>query len=332
MARPDPTSSLDQMLSNLGDEEPDDVLATEDDDLFPDDEDEQQDSDDGQDDAQEEQDTSEEAAEEEVDPAQQQAANNGPLSPVETVRLLKQYQTSLVPMLKRQVQARDEQLTAMKQQLEGMQQYHADMQSWQLSPADARVGLQMAAHYRANPAQLIGQLIADAKAKGVDLSQINIGGIDGQAVQRAINTALQQAGINPQQQSAPQQQRQTPQQIVDSFYTAVPEAFMHDQVLAELATKNPNAHPMQIWTELVRAAQQHGWDMSRPLVPQIAATRARLNNQQQQPANPNPSKPNFNSRRSAADPGANAPRRTEPIDPNMSYKDAVNQVRREMGL
>ena len=36
MARPDPTSSLDQMLSNLGDEEPDDVLATEDDDLFPD--------------------------------------------------------------------------------------------------------------------------------------------------------------------------------------------------------------------------------------------------------------------------------------------------------
>lgn len=266
---------------------------------------------------------------EQADPDAQQVEDNFPEKnlPEKDVRqILKQYNTSLIPMFKRKIAKLEKDIADGGSLNQAAQQFQSNIQSFGLSSDEANVGLQMASLYKTNPALLIQRLAADAQSKGVKLEGVPNQGVDAHSIQQIVNNALAQR-LGPQQ-AAQQQQQRSPQQEVDDFYMGNPAAMMHDRELGMLAQRFPQDNLDQLWSRLQAYAQTNGFSLNAPLRQQFEARQRNGN------SNPNRVKQeNFNSRRNA-NPTANGSvnRDEEMADPEMSYKEIARQVRANLGI
>jgi hypothetical protein len=205
----------------------------------------------------------------------------------------------------------------------GLREYHTAIQSHGLSTQEATVGLQMAAAYKANPGAFLTNLIRVAQSQGVSLPEgVPQQGLDAGTLAQVIDQRLRPLLEPIEQQRREAEAHRQVQAQVQSFYTELPDARVHEDTIAAYI----NAHterglPITLhkaYVDLYRYAQTNGLDWSQPLTGQTQAQR-------QATAQP----PNLGGRRTVS-PGVST--EVKMADPNKSWKQIVNETVAELGL
>lgn len=257
-------------------------------------------------DEEEEEQKPEEQGEPKEEPEPPVAAQGEPqVDPKNALAALNQYRSSYVPMLRRQIQERDQRIKDLMQSSEHAQQFHSQVTQYGLSPQEAPIALQMAAMYKTNPAGLIHQLIQDAQSKGVDLTSLNQPvQMSPQAIQQMIRAELQ-----PRAQPVPNEEGL--RHYVAAFYTRNPDAQVHDDTLGQLMTQYPGHDPEDVWQRLKLWMIETGLDPSKPVQQQLQRR---------------PQKPNYTSRRQSAPQGNGVNQVMQPGDPTLSGRELAREA------
>jgi hypothetical protein len=195
-------------------------------------------------------------------------------------RFYEQLQTSRqqIQALERREQAAIQRSTSLEQQLQVAQ---TSIQAFGAQDAvSASNALRLYQDLKTNPVNAITNLIAELKAAGHNIDGIG-SAVDTAAIQRMIAA---NSGNSGQQRQGPSQQEidQQAEQEVATFFATYPDAVTHDEILADIVTKNPNLSIETAYFQLKNAAIERGLDFSRPLQPQIQAQVAARGGQQNQ--------------------------------------------------
>lgn len=267
----------------------------------------------------------------------QQAATEGDQSqqtqqPVadHTQHQLRQLTQTYIPSLERENQRLTERVQTLEAVDQGVRQYVSDIQSHGLSPDEARIGLRLASQFKTNPATCIANLIAHARASGIQLGQDTPNmapdaGAVASLVEQRVSAALApiMQFIQPQLQ-AYQHDTQLANRV-SQFFNTYPEAVLHENDIARIVSANPSMSPERAWMTLYQFAVKEGYDLSQPLAPQHQAKQSNNNN-----TNINTKQPPMQMRRSGpttANPNPNNNANGQPKDwTKASWRDLVNSA------
>jgi len=166
--------------------------------------------------------------------------------------------------------------------------------------------------------------LTEIKANGINIEGIGQG-IDTSAISRMIDARLgpitQQQDVQAQEQRAQQEAANE----VSQFYQRFPDAKPHDQTIALVLRDYPHISLDEAYYGLRQQFIEKGYDWSRPLAEQVAAS----NTAQQQQAEQQQQNPMTNGR---------APAGVKPADEaklaseHTSMDDIIREAMRENGL
>lgn len=167
------------------------------------------------------------------------------------------------------------------QKLEAYESANQAAKNAGLSLEEHSMGLRLVAAWKQDKVQTIKFLLNEASKAGIDVSSIQGGGVDMAALQRMFDERVSEAlkpfmpfVQNSEQQRELENMRSEAAQQLSEFYEEFPHAQQHAGVLADIMERTGYSMREALFA-LQASAAQHGWDMSKPLQPQAAATQQR---------------------------------------------------------
>jgi len=178
--------------------------------------------------------------------------------------------------------------------------------------------------FKNSPEKFVTDLLANVKAAGYNINEQD-SGIDTQAISRLIDQKLEPITGRYEAEEARTQELAEAQKTVDTFFTAIPSAKIHENVIAKMLGNNPNWSLEKAYDELRIWSIQNQYDLSKPLADQV---EARKNVQQPSTTNQTNVPLNINST-STGNVVTPQPILAEADD---SFADIISKVMRENGL
>ena len=197
-----------------------------------------------------------------------------------------------------------------------------------LNPQEVTNAMQWFAHWKQNPVEAATRVLTELRAMGYEVE-----GLGGQVDMAALRRMVQEA-VSPFQQDreAAQREQEVSQRVdaeLNALYTAMPWARGQQQEMMNLLDADPTLTLREAALHLQAYALQHGYDLSKPLRPQVLAAQNGGGGQQQQPQRPN------NARLPAPSTTGDVPlttRRVTSAGHERSNRDIVKEAMREAGL
>jgi hypothetical protein len=153
-------------------------------------------------------------------------------------------------------------------------------------PEEMQSAMSLFKDIRSDPVGTVTKLLADLKAKGYDVSNL-VGGVDTKAIEAVLDRRIGPSETNQGKQTAEQIAADVDKEISE-FYGNYPEAEMHDAYIAaflsEAAKQGQKDLPIrEAWFMFQERAMADGFDLTKPIQPQIEARKQAASGQQQQP-------------------------------------------------
>ena len=187
--------------------------------------------------------------------------------------------------LRRDVQTATQQVQELRTQLQVATQSNQQVQTINgmpqqlgLSPDDTVLGLNLIANFRKNPIETLKYILTEAKANGHNLEGIDGGALDVGAVKSMITEALQPFTADREAENRQEQINTGAQRDYQAFMQKFPDARHHEDLLANMLTRDVNMAPETAYWQLLAWTNQHGLDISQPLKPQMEARQAQGGN------------------------------------------------------
>lgn len=133
-----------------------------------------------------------------------------------------------------------------------------------------------------DPVGTATKILAELKAKGYSIDGIG-GAVDTAAIQQMLQNQSRQTE-NQQQGPTAEQVELEAQTEVGQFFAKYPDAVLHDEILAEIVTRNPGIDLQEAYFQLRSSVINRGLDWSQPIRPQLQATQQQQQQNQRQPA------------------------------------------------
>lgn len=170
-----------------------------------------------------------------------------------------QFHAQVLPAIKQQYQAMEQELANYKGVVEGM---HAQ----DLSPQDIQSGFDFVRQWKKNPKEVVKFLLTSLQQSGID---IDIEGMSGAIQTSAIKNMLDER-LKPFEEERDNarriaQQEQEVEQEYNFFVQKYPDSVVHDKTLAFMVRNDPNLSPELAYYKLKNYYLQKGLDFSKPL-------------------------------------------------------------------
>jgi hypothetical protein len=222
----------------------------------------------------------------------------------------------------------------LRQTVQALQQANSVDTQLGLSPQESTEARQFMAGYKRDPIGTLRNLLAKAAADGHNLQQIGIG-LDGAAMQAALDRRLGPIANQQQQQVSEQEAMRRAAEQAQAFFDEYPDAIVHEAMIADLVSKT-GWSPHRAYVTLYKQATARGLDWSLPLADQLRAINPQTNanpgvntQQQQQPVPPQNQVPMPNGRPNAGV-GVTQPR--APVHEATNWDDIIRTSMRETGM
>lgn len=214
-------------------------------------------------------------------------------------------------------------------ELEAFREAAAAPRELGLSPTEATNAMQWFAHWKKNPVEAATSVLTELRAMGYEVE-----GLGGAVDMGAIRKMVQEA-VSPFQQDreAVQREQEIAQQVdteLNTLYTAMPWARGQQQEIMALLDADQTLTLREAALHLQAYALQHGYDLQKPLRPQVLAAQNNGGGRQQQA----PQRPNA-ARMPAPSTTGDVPltqRRVTSAGHERSNRDIVKEAMREAGL
>lgn len=230
---------------------------------------------------------------------------------------------STIPAYQRRVQALETENKTLKQDTQIVAAFKNAITQYGLDGTEARLGLQMAAMWKASPKQLLGHLLAQAKSKGIEIDGQTQAGIDQNAVQNMIQAALAPVlnHLRPQQEQ--QQTINDRTEEVNQLCINYPDAAEQALLISEIALKeNCSMNEAYFRAKALVGELQLDWNQDIPA--QLAARSTKKTTTSRVP--------NVSSRRSSAPHVNGASEKDDQFDISLSNKQITRLLMKEAGI
>lgn len=206
-------------------------------------------------------------------------------------------------------------------------------QQLNLQPQEVTAAMHFMAHWKQNPVEAAQKVLTELRAMGYEVD-----GIGSQVDTKAINQIVRDA-IAPFQndRDAARLEQEAFAQVdreLNQLFTSFPWAEGQQDEINKLLQTDTTLTLREAALVLQGYAYQHGYDLNKPLTPQLLAAKTNGNAQQPAPQAAQPARAN-NARMSApstASDGNVIPKRTTPLGHDRSNRDIVRDAMREAGI
>lgn len=169
--------------------------------------------------------------------------------------------------LKTMISERDRKIQSVIAENEG---YKASLDNLKgLGVAEVKRVTEIAAMYKTDPLRAVTEFLIGAKQDGVDLSKLDLGTIDTDAIRRLIQSEVG-GRIDPLVQRYSQQDRDTEAQAaasqeLEAFISVYPQAENHLDAVARIMEVAPELSLREAWVKIREYALDNGIDLNAPL-------------------------------------------------------------------
>lgn len=140
-----------------------------------------------------------------------------------------------------------------------------------LTPEEVGSGAKLMSAYKENPLGTIRYLLTQAQAAGHNVEDIAAGGLDAKAVKEMFDNALAPLVEANQARVDTQAVQVAGEKAYNEFLTRHPDAFVHQDTLAQLLASDPNLSPEAAFYKLQAFFSAKGLDWAKPLSDHQAA-------------------------------------------------------------
>jgi len=150
-----------------------------------------------------------------------------------------------------------------------------------LTPEQARDGLTTVAQFNKDPLRTVKNLVDEMRANGYPIDEYLSGkvtqaqGINPSTIEQVVGKLLDSRlgpitteRANTEQQAA---LAQAAKQEYEGFLAKHPHADVHESVIANMWSKQPDASPTELYYKLQAYCASNGYDFTQPLAPQVEA-------------------------------------------------------------